>query len=109
MASSSSSSKKLAAMSKKDWKLLTSFFFIGFFDHNLQLAGVELLAHCVQNGCHSVRLDEASFALIEHGKGLLQHLSFLIIGVHDEDVVGKAVVLVTTVEVLRRCVNDCPM
>ena len=26
---------------------------------------------------------------------------------HDEDVVGKAVVLVTTVEVLRRCVNDC--
>lgn len=48
-------------------------FFIGLFDHDLQLAVVELLTHCVQNGRNSVGLDEASFALIEHGEGLLQH------------------------------------
>ena len=49
--------------------------FISFLNHDAQLSGVELLAHGVQNGCHSVGLDEASFALIEHGKGLLQHYS----------------------------------
>lgn len=48
-------------------------FFISFFNGDCQLCAVELLPHGVQDSCHSIRLDESSFALVEHGKSLLEH------------------------------------